>query len=325
MLLGPSWLGSIEFLQKHVLSTRCALIIEEVAALGLLLHSFFKGLEIRNITVPEIGMKIAFWTSVCTVLTILGLATLVQGSGGIFWGIALASTDFGEIAKILDHLGLQQSTIGQIGLNAARITDFGCWTALVVTLIVVRSQVFYSLIFLLPSILVVYPVLSDESGVYPVLNFREEEDDAEYRFLYLTVVLALVFLMGFLSDACGIHFALGAFMFGAMIPNGGLKAMMVEKAEGFLSEIMMPLYFLTVGWKVDFHQISNAGWEKACMVIALACLVKVIITLVVSWFQMPARDCLDIGLMLNTKGIFSIMVLSIGLDFKVCIFVYDVI
>lgn len=46
-----------------------------------------------------------------TVLTVLGLATWAQGSSGIFWGTALASTNFGELAKILD-LGLQKLSIG---------------------------------------------------------------------------------------------------------------------------------------------------------------------------------------------------------------------
>lgn len=133
-------------------------------------------------------------------------------------------------------------------------------------------------------------------------------------------ILGGVVLCGLITDACGVHSITGAFLFGLSIPHDHIiRNMIEEKLHDFLSGILMPLFYIICGLRADIgYMLKFTDKFMMVLVICSSFLVKIVTTVIVSLFmQMPTRDALAIGALMNTKGTLSLVVLNAGRDTKV--------
>ena len=128
-------------------------------------------------------------------------------------------------------------------------------------------------------------------------------------------------ISGFITDAIGTHSVFGAFVFGLAIPSGPLGVTLVEKLEDFVSGLLLPLFFATSGLKTNIGLIKGSyTWAILILVIFLACIGKVVGTLMVAFFyEIPVCEGAALGLLMNTKGLVEMIVLNVGKDQKVLI------
>lgn len=135
----------------------------------------------------------------------------------------------------------------------------------------------------------------------------------------ICVIVTGVMVSSFITDAIGTHAILGAYLYGLAIPKGPIGVAITEKLEDSVSGILLPLYFAISGLKTDITAIHGITKWVGLMVIPLACAGgKVLGTIFVSpFFNIPARDGVILGSLMNSKGLIEITGLNIAKDLNV--------
>ncbi|RVW14397.1 Cation/H(+) antiporter 15 [Vitis vinifera] len=235
----------------------------------------------------------------------------------LFLGVALSVTAFPVLARILAELKLINTELGRMAMSSALINDMCAWVLLAVAIALAENEssslaslwvILSSVFFVVVCIFIVRPVIS-----WMIRRTPEGESFSEF---YICLILTGVMISGFVTDAIGTHSVFGAFVFGLVIPNGQLGVTLIEKLEDFVSGLLLPLFFAISGLKTDVTKIHGAlTWGFLFLVIILACAGKIAGTLIVALFyQMPLREGIVLGLLMNTKGLVEMIVLNVGRD-----------
>ncbi|PON67899.1 Cation/H(+) exchanger CHX21/CHX [Trema orientale] len=330
LLLGVSGLAGTELGFDRLFPHRSLLTLETIANLGLLFYMFLVGLEVdmkpvlkapkKALTIAVAGFLLPFPVGYALHYMFIG-DDLSNGAdtikyGPIFWGIALCTTNFPDLAQILGDLKLLHSEIGHTALSAAVITDFFSWGILVFSIATVKEGEVYTMIF--GSAFVIFCLLA----LRPALSWAiRRKANAGFDNHHICFVLAGVVACGYVSDACGCHSILGGFMLGVIMPKGELKRALMERVEDFISGLLMPLYFLITGLRANRKEVLNGQFGIASIigVWVIAFAAKIVSTFVAAVFvnKMKPRDGVALGLLMNTKGMLTLIVVNSARNVKV--------
>ncbi|KAH7544788.1 hypothetical protein FEM48_Zijuj01G0023400 [Ziziphus jujuba var. spinosa] len=336
-ILGPSLLGKKRFFFPF----KSLLTLETIGNLSLIYYLFLVGLEVDLKPVLRAGKKplsIALIGILIPMPIGYALHSMLNMNeygfddddiyskriryGPLFWGVALATTNFPDLAWILSDIKLLHVEVGRVALSSAIITDLLSWLLLVLsTAIAGETTTFtlvYSIIFVGFCLLVLRPLLA-------WLISRDEREDQSgggrsYDELHLYYLLAAVPFFGFITDSIGCQSMLGAFMLGVIMPKGVLKKTLMEKVEDFVCGLMMPLFFLIIGLRTNIHTLfgGDPGFATIVVIIFLAFGAKVLSTFLAAVFlnNMSSRDGLALGFLMNTKGLVSLIIINTARDLK---------
>lgn len=328
--MGPSVLGrSLEF-ANTIFPLRSVMVLETMANVGLLYFLFLIGVEMdisiirktgkKALAIAIAGMILPFFIGLAFSFILHGNSEMHEGTFILFLGVALSVTAFPVLARILAELKLINTEMGRIAMSSALINDICSWILLAFAIALAENEsaslaslwvVLTSSAFVLFCFFVIRPAIA-----WIIRSTPEGETISEF---YICLVLTGVMISGFVTDAIGTHSVFGAFVFGLVIPNGPLGATLIEKLEDFVSGLLLPLFFALSGLKTNVTAIQGATtWGVLMLVIVLACVGKVAGTLLVSiFYQMPMREGMTLGLLMNTKGLVELIILNVGRDQKV--------
>lgn len=323
MLLGGSGLASTQFMHSHVFPIKSLMTLETVANLSMVYYMFLVGLETDFTLILRAGKK-AYSVVIAGFAVAMpvgyGLFYKLQPKasdhgGAIFWAVALACTNFPDLARILADVKLLRSEFGRTALTSALISDLCCWVFLVVAMALLHQGKYFALGSTIAF--TIFCVFALRPALKWIIRHTAKEDN--YNDFHVCFVLTGVIVCGFIADACGAHSIAGAFMLGVIMPKGDLTDTIMEKVEDFVSGILMPLFFLMVGLRVKIGKIAyGTNWANAFLVIVLTFIPKIFSTYCISFlYGMPALDGLSLGLLMNTKGLLSLIILCTGRDLKV--------
>ncbi|WCJ19043.1 cation/H+ exchanger 23 [Euphorbia peplus] len=323
-LLGSAGLGHTVFFQTRIFPFQIMEFLETMANLSITFYMFLIGLEIDLHPILENGRKtsvialsgIIFPFCVGTALFFFAFDPKeTDFKGCIFWAVALTATNFSELSQILIDLKLLRYDIGKLAFSVSVISDFSTLFLLTISLSLVHAKSYFALlstsIFVLVSLLIFRPIIES------VISYFCKEDDLSDSHLWF--ILGWVMLFGLITDACGSHSIVGSFIFGAIIPRGGaLRFKLMEKLEEYVTEIMMPMFFLVVGQRFEvYFMIKTLTWKTFLLVVVVAFLAKIVSTIIVClFFTMSLHDAITLGILMNTKGVFALIVINAGRDFK---------
>jgi K+:H+ antiporter len=133
-------------------------------------------------------------------------------------------------------------------------------------------------------------------------------------------VLFLALLSAWATEQIGIHAIFGGFMAGAVMPRRKeWQRTAHRRLEITVSTLLLPVFFVIVGLSTRIDKLTSPGlWAMALLVIAVATLGKV------GGSTLGARltgdhwpDSLIIGILMNTRGLTEIIILSVGLELGV--------
>ncbi|XP_061343336.1 cation/H(+) antiporter 15-like [Gastrolobium bilobum] len=334
-LLGQSVMGGWHFYDKHIFPFTNMLPLETLGAMALVYYVFLLGLEIdlKHIKRCHSNKK-------ATVVAIAGIIFTLPVGGGLYyllvtdmgrnalspsdkvkhirgaiiWGITLSCCgDFPEIASILSHLKLLLTENGQLALAASTINDLYSWTLIVLTITEFYyhsvSSMIFALMFLLTCFFFIHPIAK---WLFNMAGTRDRE------FLESQVVFLLHFVLavGLLADGLGAHSITGAFLLGVVLPKGVVNNAVQDKVLDFVAAFMMPLFFVAIGERMKIQVLAlDSHWTTVVIVIVLAFIAKILCTFVVSCiYQMPIMEGLSLSLLMNTKGMMSLIILSTARD-----------
>ncbi|HEY3140690.1 MAG TPA: cation:proton antiporter [Acidimicrobiales bacterium] len=329
ILLGPSLLGQVwPGAVDYVFPPEVVDALRILAQLGLVIFMFLIGLELdlgklhghgrtalvvsnASIAVPLVlGALLALW-----LYARLGQNTDPLGFV-LFVGAAMAITAFPVLARVLQETGLYHTRIGVLTIACAAVDVVAAWCILAVAAAIVRSggaadalqTIALSLVFVVAMLRIVRPLLA----LFPAIP------------IWGALVLALG--CAWITEQIGIHVIFGAFLAGTVMPRrddalAGIhdRSEIHEKLETATLTLLLPVFFVVVGLETRVDLLDQAYlWAVAALVLAVAVAGKwggaMLAARAVgeSW-----RDAATMGVLLNTRGLTELIVLSVGLELGV--------
>jgi Kef-type K+ transport system membrane component KefB len=321
ILLGPTLLGST--FTTAVFPTDVRPFLTALANVGVALFMFVIGLELNTRLLREQG-RIATTVSVSSIVLPFGLGSLLalvlvrnhpaENRLGfvLFIGAAVSVTAFPVLARILTDRKLIGTTLGGMALTCAAVDDVLAWSLLAVVILVSSGGVAPWLFLLLPvylaaMFLVVQPVLRRILSAQPRAAMGQR-----------AVLIAGVLVSAAATELIGLHFIFGAFLFGLVLRRAGteqLRVSITDRIEEFNSVVLLPVFFIVAGLKVQLSGIGLRGAGELALVLLVAVAGKFGgAYLGARLHHLPRRESAALGTLMNTRGLTELIILSVGLS-----------
>ncbi len=318
ILLGPTlWNGAIPGL---LFPADVQPLLTCMANVGVAMFMFAVGLELdlaglkgrraRSVAGAAVGA-----TLVPFVLGVLLAEALPSGHGGaqhasfvVFVGLSLSVTAFPVLARILNDRGLGTTALGGIALATAAVVDVVAWAALAVLQGVVaadsqHARVLLFVPFVLAMVFVLRPLLA--RGLLPTGRGGT------------VIALTGALLSGAATEAMGMHFIFGAFLFGVAMPRQEHSPLRAELHDhtGRIADLLLPVYFVVAGLNVDLGHLTLGRLGELAAIIAVAGLGKLGGGFLGARSQgLPPRAAGALAILLNTRGLTELVILGVGLQ-----------
>jgi Kef-type K+ transport system membrane component KefB len=133
----------------------------------------------------------------------------------------------------------------------------------------------------------------------------------------LALVCAVVVASALITESIGLHYVLGAFAAGVVMPQA-LRRPLLDRLQTMTLGLLMPFFFMLTGLRTLIDPGSAAFVEIFILVTSVAVMGKVGGTaLMARLVGEPWPIALGLGALLQTKGLMEVIVLTILLDAKI--------
>jgi Kef-type K+ transport system membrane component KefB/mannitol/fructose-specific phosphotransferase system IIA component (Ntr-type) len=324
VLLGPTLFGRLApDLQPSLFPSAGdqALLLDGVNLLGIVVFLFMAGAEIDVAGVSRRAKQaVAVAGGGMLVPMVMGgavgwLAPAALGWEGrqerwlfaLFIGTALCISALPVIAKTLLDLGVYRSDLGMTVMAAAVINDVLGWV-LFAFILGNLSHDAASPGLLGGLVVMTVAVVLWALGrpvVHHVLAFvhRRTKDPAAA----LAVMIPLMFAGAAVTEHFGVHAMFGAFVVGATAAGSPhLREQTRRALQDFVSVLFAPLFFASIGLRVDF--VANFDVGVVLLVIGIACAGKILgCGLSARAVGIARREAWAIGFAMNARGAMEIV------------------
>ncbi|MGW3462285.1 cation:proton antiporter domain-containing protein [Streptomyces olivaceoviridis] len=326
--LGPTLLGHT--VSDFLFPTGIRPMLTALADVGMAVFMFIVGLELDRGLLRGTG-RLAVTVSVSSIVLPFGLGALLalllvddnapdhRLGFVLFMGTAMAVTAFPVLARILTDRKMQHTPVGGLALACAAIGDVLAWCMLaaVVALVGGAGADQWYLLLLVPYAGVMLWV------VRPLLRGLVAAAGGTARLspVALTVVLAGLLMSGAVTEKIGLHFIFGAFFFGVVMPKEypeQLRADITERIGHMSSRLLLPVFFISVGLKVDLSNLGRSGWLDFSLILLVAVSGKFLgAFLSARDHGVTARQSAVLATLMNTRGLTELIILTAGLQLGV--------
>jgi Kef-type K+ transport system membrane component KefB len=334
--LGPSLLGLLPgHLDKALFPADVVSHLNVLAQVGLVLFMFLLGLEM-DVTLLRGREGVAAAISLPSIIAPFGLGVLLtlvlyphhhtvagcevsELAMGLFLGVAMSITAFPVLARILSDRGIQGTAIGAFALASAAIEDVIAWLLLALVVAVVKGgsplEVLRTVALTTVFVIGMYTFGRRQAVRLEHWCRRAGKVNPDV----LSVVLVGALISAWITDQIGIHAIFGAFMFGVILPhNDGFVRDVVGRLEQVSVLLLLPVFFVVTGFGVNIGGLSASGWAQLLLVVVLAIGGKFIGAYGgARCSRLPQRHSLVIAVLVNTRGLTELVILSIGKELGV--------
>lgn len=238
------------------------------------------------------------------------------GAVALLMGTALSLTAFPVLARILAERNLHRTRVGTLAITCAAASDATAWCLLAVGVGVATARgtwagvwtAVFVAIYLLTMFFVVRPFLRRLEVVY--------ERQGRLSQPVVSLIFMLVLVSAYTTQVIGLHALFGAFVMGCMMPKGtpfvrGLS----EKLEDYTVVFLLPIFFAYAGLQTRLQLLdSPAMWGYVAVIVGVASVGKIGGSAVAArWVGVPWREASAVGVLMNTRGLAVLVVLSEGL------------
>ena len=325
IILGPTILGNISpaiFRWLFPTATPQPQMLEIMAWMGVLLLLLVAGMEIDISVVWRQGRP-AIATSIMGIIVpfssgfilalIMPRSYLVNPEHrllfSLFLGTALSISALPVIVRILMDLDLLKTDLGMITVAAALFNDLVGWIIFSIIL-GLMSGVGASLTGLteIASLTLGFALFCFTIGRWAIDKILDwAQIILPWPTGVLTLALGVTLLCSAITQWIGIHAVFGAFLAGVMIGDSPhLRERTRETISEFTASVFAPLFFATVGLKVNLLQSFNPVLVLALF--SVACLGKLVgCNLGARWGGMSREDALCVSFGMNARGAMEII------------------
>ena len=308
VLIGPGILGLVSESE----------ILHALAEIGVIILLFEIGLESDLGELLRAGLQ-------STVVALVGIACpFALGYGLAIWwgkptlvavfiGTTLTATSVGITARVLSDLGRLQEASSRVVLGAAVLDDVLGLVILAVVTGLVQTGVFsLSTVGGILSKALVFLVLAVALGIRfaPTLLAWVGKMRARGSLIVYTVLFCV--LLAALSERIGLAAIIGAFATGLILAKTEPRARIEEQLKP-VADLFVPVFFVTVGMKVDpatLNPFGDGALRFALVLTAVAVLSKLVAGLGV--YQRGVRRW-PVGVGMIPRGEVGLIFAGIGL------------
>jgi Kef-type K+ transport system membrane component KefB len=344
ILLGASALGQFHdgsrTLTAVLFPADVVQILKAFANLGLIIFMFIIGLELdlKLIKGQERRAGVISLSSILVPFVggaLLALYLYNQHSQGgltdghhvkklafaLFIGASMCVTAFPVLARILNERGMTRTPLGVIALACAAIDDVVAWSLLALVSAIAGytnsplwKVLAYSALYIAVMFGVVRPLLA--RFLVPIYQKAGRLTPDVLAFLLVGLILS-----AWVTDHIGIHFIFGGFVFGVIIPREGTQMLfqeILERLEQVSVLLLLPIFFIVTGLSVDVTKLTGNSVGELFAVLGVAIGGKFIGAYFAGRVQgIPNRRSGALALLMNTRGLTELVLLSVGLKLKV--------
>ncbi len=331
VLLGPSLLALISPQASAYLFPKEVMPVLYCASqVGLVLYMFTIGMEfdrtllLRRATsaaaVSLAGILVPFALAVLIAFPLLREQTYFNPGvkypqAAIFLGAAISITAFPMLARIIYERGLTGSTLGALALAAGSLDDAAAWCFLALVLAMFKNDASIAILAVLGGVAyAAFTLLVIRPALRPIARSVERHGDITPTLL--GVVLVLLMLAAYTTDALGIYAVFGAFILGLAMPRGPATRAVERRIEPLTVGLLLPLFFVYSGLNTRITLVNTPElWLVALALLAVSCLGKGVACAAAAKISgEPTRDALAIGALMNARGLMELILLNIGLE-----------
>lgn len=336
ILLGPTVLGRLSPQTMSFLfptAGNSAIALEGLTILAVVLFLLVAGIEVDLSAIFRQG-KAAMTVSISGVAApfIIGLLAawaapklfgrdpqIHTNTFALFFATAMAISALPVIAKTLMDLNLYRSDLGMIVIAAAIFDDLIGWIIFAIVLGMMAPEdtgrMWISGTIGLTVVYIVFMLTIGRWTIHATLPWLQARTTWPGGVLGFAMVLAL--MGAAFTEWIGIHAVFGSFIAGVALGDSAhLRERTRATIEQFVSFIFAPLFFASVGLRIDF--IGQFDWLLTIVVLLLATLSKVgACGLGARYAGLPWRESLAIGFGMNARGAMGIILGLLALQYGV--------
>ncbi|WP_030544294.1 cation:proton antiporter [Streptomyces albus] len=300
-------------------------LLTGMANVGVALFMFAVGLELEGSTLrgrSRITGGAVLGSTAVPFLLGVGLAfyllrTHETGNTAVFVvfiGLSVSVTAFPVLARILTDRGIGKTAVGGIALATAASVDVVAWSVLAgVQATAGGGGEHWRTMLAFPYLIVMMYV------VRPVLRALFVRDGKAVAFApwHFALVLIGVLLSATATEAMGMHFIFGAFLFGTVVPREKTLALRTEIHDhtAQVTSVLLPVYFVVAGLKVDLGSLRGGDFIELGVILLVAVAGKFGGTYLGARSQgLPPRPSAALGVLMNTRGLTELVILGVGLQ-----------
>ncbi len=332
IVLGPSlfgWLAPVGF--HFVFPADAVGTLQLLSQVGVCLFMFAVGMEldVRHVrSRAHTAVLVSHASIVVPCFLGVGLACFLYSglaqpgasfmAFALFMGISMSITAFPVLARILQERRLSQTPMGTMAITCAAVDDVTAWSLLAFVVAIARAgSVAASALSLLLVAGFIVVMIVGVRRVLPCLIGKAHLEGAEPSRGVLAAVVCVVVAAALSTEIIGIHALFGAFLAGAIMPEGGnFRQKLGVRIENFSSVLLLPLFFAYTGLRTRIDLIGDfQGWLLCLAIIGVATLGKLGGSAAAARFAgMGWRESLQLGALMNTRGLMELIALNIGYD-----------
>lgn len=334
ILIGSTVLGRIApDVHGWLFSTasRSAVAIEAFVVMGVTFLLLVAGMELdlsavmkqgkSVITMSLFNILIPFAMGFALVLAAPGLFGAGDGSTflGLYIGVALSITALPVITKILMDMKLFQTDFGMLVMTSALINDLAGWIIFSVVIQLFKTGDVNAMTVLSTTAMTVAMTIFILTVVRYLINRSIPwiQAKTEWPGGVITFIITTGLLFSALAEAIGVHAIFGAFLCGIAIGDSPhLRKHSREIIHQFINNIFAPLFFVSIGIRIDFFHNFDPLLTGVLIAVALASKVAASV-LGGSISGMKIRDSLPVGCAMSARGAMEIILGIIGRNLNI--------
>lgn len=332
ILLGPSLFGLLAPDAFHfVFAPETLGSLKLLSQVGVCFFMFSVGMELNMrqvrsktetaVVVSHASIVVPYFLGVllaCFLYTELAASGASFTSFALFMGISMSITAFPVLARILQERRLSRTFLGSTAITCAAVDDVTAWSILAFVVAIARAtSVGASALNLLLVVAFIGIMIWGVRRALPRWVAPALHEDAEPSKGVLATVMCVVVAAALCTEVIGIHALFGAFLAGAIMPEaGGFRHKLNVRVENFSSVLLLPLFFAFTGLRTQIGLINEVqDWLICLLIIAVATVGKLGGSALAARFTgMGWSESLQLGALMNTRGLMELIALNIGYD-----------
>jgi len=331
VILGPTILGNLApEVSSYIfpVSGNANIALSGITMIAVIMMLFVAGMEVQLPVVLKQGKAAVFTSSLSMIFPFaigftsawyypqwFGQSNEYRLLFALFFGTALSISALPVIARILIDMGLFKTKIGMIIIASAMFNDLLGWLIFSFILSSMQSNnsgndFLYTIIYIIGFGLFMLTI--GRKILDKIMPWMQQK--LSWPGGVLSISLGICFLSAAFTESIGIHAILGAFIAGIAIGDSvHLKEKAREIIYQFVTNIFAPLFFVSIGLKVNF--VENFNGSLVLLVLVVAYIGKV------SGAAIGARlggftrkESLAVGFGMNARGAMEIILGTLALQ-----------
>lgn len=236
----------------------------------------------------------------------------------LFFGTALSISALPVIIKTLIDLNIFRSDVGMIIVSSAILHDLIGWNMFAVVLSLAGADESKTAIGYTIALTLVFAGSMLTAGrwvIHRALAWLQAH--ASYPGGVFGFALTGALLCAAFTESIGIHAIFGAFIFGVALGDSShLRAQTRATLEQFVGFIFAPLFFASIGLRVDF--IANFDPVLTIIVLVIGSTGMIAgCTMGARWSGLSGRESLAVGVAMNARGAMEIILGLLALRYGI--------